>query len=220
MERKTILTSDNSKTLLIPELNETYHSTKGAMVEALYVFIQEGLFKVDKKAIKIFEMGFGTGLNALVTFNATIQKEISVDYHSIEKYPLSVDLIEELDHLNSLGYEKWQKEYHTMLSSPWNKSIEVHPNFKLQKLEGDLLSYQITATYDLIFFDAFGPKIQAKLWSEEVCQKMYDCLEKKGILVTYCAQGQFKRNLKSVGFEVESLPGPPGKREMTRAYKK
>ena len=221
MDRKIIVTEDNSKTLLIPSLNETYHSTKGAFNEAMHVFIAAGLSNlISKSVVNVFEMGFGTGLNALVSLDFGITNGININYTSIEKYPLSFETVKQLDYpslLNTMDISTLHAEIH---NSEWGKSVQIHPHFVLKKIEGDISDLKSNPNaFDIVFYDAFGPKIQPDLWSTTVLQKMSDLLKTGGVLVTYCAQGQFKRNLKSVGFVVENLPGPPGKREMTRAIK-
>ena len=220
MNRKIIVTEDKSKTLLIPALNETYHSIHGALNESMHVFIQTGYqFLLPRKEMKIFEMGFGTGLNALVTLNEAFQSNTSVEYHSLEKYPITLDEInalnfESLEHLENAFYFKGLHD------CDWGNIHAITPFFNLLKMHEDLLSIHLAdAFYDLIYFDAFGPGTQADLWTSSVMAKMYKTLKPGGVLVTYCAQGQFKRNLKEAGFDIENLPGPAGKREITRAIK-
>lgn len=220
MDRKIIVTEDKSKTLLIPALNETYHSIHGALNESMHVFIRTGFnYLLPRKELKIFEMGFGTGLNALVTLNEAIQSNTSVEYHSLEKYPITLNEInalnfESLEHLENAVYFK---ELH---KCNWGNLHTITPFFKILKIHEDLLSNNLAdAFYDLVYFDAFGPGTQADLWTASVMRKMYETLKPGGVLVTYCAQGQFKRNLKEAGFAIENLPGPAGKREITRAIK-
>ncbi|MCB9222781.1 MAG: tRNA (5-methylaminomethyl-2-thiouridine)(34)-methyltransferase MnmD [Crocinitomicaceae bacterium] len=220
MKSKIIVTDDNSKTLLIPALNETYHSTKGAITEALHVFIKEGIQHLDQKELCIFEMGFGTGLNAILTLDYALKNKIKVDYQCIEAHPLNVDTILEMNYLTELGLEFLNEEYLKMHSCPSDHHIQLSNNFgftkHLSQIEDQTLS---SAQYDLIFYDAFGPKVQPHLWQEGVLSKIVKSMKPGAVLVTYCAQGAFKRTLKQLGLEVESIPGPPGKREMTRATK-
>lgn len=219
MDRKIIVTGDNSKTLLIPHLNETYHSTHGAFNEAMHVFIQHGLRYAEGKegTIKILEMGLGTGLNALLT---SIHAQNSVEYTALEKYPLAIATVNELSYktiINNNEVEEFLTELH---NAPWDGLTKINSTFQLKKIKADLIEIDLKPKeYDLIYFDAFGPRVQPDLWSKEIMVKLYKSLKSGGTLVTYCAQGQFKRNLKSAGFVVESFPGPPGKREMTRAIK-
>lgn len=223
MQRRIIVTDDNSKTLLIPELNETYHSTKGAIREAEHVFIKNGLSIYEKqKKVNIFEMGFGTGLNALVTLKYIAQKGLSIIYDCVEKNPLETDIIRNLDYCTEINANpNIEEAYYIIHESKWNVEKVINDQFRICKIAGVIQQIQLSPeSYHLIYYDAFGPKVQPELWETEVLTKMYEILLPEGILVTYCAQGQFKRNLKAVGFEIESLPGPPGKREMVRARKK
>lgn len=221
MDRKIIVTQDNSKTLLISELNETYHSTNGAYNEAIHVFINAGIqFFPKKENLKIFEMGFGTGLNALLSSNYALNNQLQINYTSIEKYPLDMELVQELNYPQLIDNEEVESLFTLLHSSPWGKENKINPHFTLNKLKEDLASFNLDMnSFDIVFYDAFGPRVQPDLWTIESLRKMYELLVPGGILVTYCAQGQFKRNLKSLGFLVENLPGPPGKREMTRAIK-
>ena len=220
MRSKIIVTGDNSKTLLIPELNETYHSTKGAITEAKHVFIKEGLHFLNKKKLSIFEMGFGTGLNAIITYNEALEKNLHIYYNTIESNPIDLETIKSIDHLNELDLNSFKEVYYNMHDSKDGESIAVSSEFTFKKYIDEIQNCQLPPeSIDLIYYDAFGPKVQPELWDVPALKKMYDILFNGGILVTYCAQGQFKRNLKAVGFKVESIPGPPGKREMTRAMK-
>lgn len=220
MKRKIIATADNSKTLLIPELNETYHSTKGALAEANHIFLKEGLIYSKKNALNIFEMGFGTGLNALLTLEHALENDITIHYDTIEKYPLSFQEAHALGYLQEDSLTKLENHYQKMFSLE-DHSIQLHPNFEFNLFINDLKKINLKDNfYDIIYFDAFGPKVQSNLWTVDIMNKLHQSLKEDGFLVTYCAQGQFRRNLKAAGFEVHSLPGPPGKREMTRAFKK
>ncbi len=220
MNRKIIVTEDKSKTLLIPALNETYHSIHGALNESLHVFIQTGFnHLLPRNELKIFEMGFGTGLNALVTLNEAMQSKTRVTFDTIEKYPITLEEIDALNFeaLDTLEYANYFKKLHETV---WGINTVITPFFNLHKRHADLITADLpTSFYDLIYFDAFGPGTQADLWTETIMSKMFQTLKSGGILVTYCAQGQFKRNLKAVGFEIENLSGPAGKREITRAIK-
>ena len=220
MIRKVIATKDNSKTILIEGTNETYHSVHGALTESQHVFIKNGLNHLEReKKIKVFEMGLGTGLNALLTLIEAEKNHTHITFHSIEKHPINEDIINELEYeqLVSPKYHPFFKRIH---QSIWEIEKEITPHFSLLKINDDLNTYNLDKEqYDIIFFDAFGPGTQPELWQTDILKKTYDSLKPKGIFMTYCAQGQFKRNLKSVGFEVENLPGPPGKREITRGIK-
>ena len=220
MKSKIIVTEDNSKTLLIPELNETYHSTKGAITEAQHVFIQEGLHFLGRTSVNIFEMGFGTGLNALLTLNEANSNYLNINYHTIESYPLVYNIIQEMSYLDELKLNDLKNEFGQMHTIKTGDEIKLSSHFNFIKWINKIENLEMHQRYyDLIYYDAFGPKVQPELWDIPVLKKMFNALKTEGILVTYCAQGQFKRNLKEIGFKVESLPGPPGKREMTRARK-
>lgn len=211
-------TADGSKTLYLPELDETYHSSHGAMQEAMHVFIQHGLAFIgqEKKSISVFEMGFGTGLNALLTAQWAEQHSCSIRYIGIELHPIPKDIWQQMDYVQEvLERERYSK----IMTAEWGEYHEIEPNFQLKKVEEDILGLQLVEQVDLIYFDAFGPRAQSEMWDLPVLTKMYERLNPGGVFVTYCAQGQMKRNLKSLGFSLESLPGPPGKREMTRAIK-
>jgi len=219
MERKVLYTSDGSSTIFIPEMDETYHSSHGAIQEARHVFLKYGIESIDKIDLKIFEMGFGTGLNALLSLQSSNEHNKNITYHSIEAFPVEMELIEKLNYVQEIN-PSYGKDFNLMHTSDWNKDVQISDRFTLYKIHAKIEKYTMPeACYDLIFFDAFGPRAQEKMWTVEILQKMYDGLVKGGMLVTYCAQGQFKRNLKMLGFEIEALPGPPGKREMTRAIK-
>ncbi|MEI6311064.1 MAG: tRNA (5-methylaminomethyl-2-thiouridine)(34)-methyltransferase MnmD [Bacteroidota bacterium] len=218
-----IQTKDGSYTLINKELNVYYHSIHGALQESLHVFIQSGIdyYFAKNTAIQqldIFEMGFGTGLNCLLAYAYLESKSLPVRYVSIEKYPLESFDTSTFIH-NISDYINHETIFNQMHSAAWNKMIHLNPHFELYKIKDDICLYSPEQSYDIIFFDAFAPSVQAELWNVEMMKKMYDYLKLNGILLTYCAQGQFKRNLKASGFTIESIPGPPGKREMTRAHK-
>lgn len=215
-------TKDGSTTLYVPELQEHYHSVNGALQESLHVFIRAGLEYVRPlyHEIKLLEVGFGTGLNALLTLQQVMGTPQQVQYDALEKFPVSVELV------NQMRFDKfilnpelldYLPQLHT---APWHEPVPVTPNFELRKVKNDLETYTLTQDYyHLIYFDAFAPEKQPELWTDAIFQKLYDSLVSGGVLVSYCAKGSFKRSLKAAGFTVESLPGPAGKREMTRAVK-
>jgi tRNA U34 5-methylaminomethyl-2-thiouridine-forming methyltransferase MnmC len=220
MKRELIVTEDGSSSIYIPEMDETYHSTHGAIQEARHVFIEHGLKKVNQPSIRVLEMGFGTGLNALLTAIECVDLSVRVDYIGVEAFPVEEEMINNLNYCSLIagGCDSVFERIHQTL---WSIPQEINKFFTLTKIESKIQDYAIDSDFfDLIYFDAFGPRVQSELWSEEVLQKMHCGLKQGGILVTYCAQGQFKRNLKTVGFEVQTFPGPPGKREMTIALKR
>jgi len=221
MKRRLIVTNDGSNTIYVEELDETYHSTNGAVLEANHVFIHAGLLRCaeQKKVISIFEMGFGTGLNAVLT--SLKAKEIGIDvfYFGIEAYPVEDEILNSIDYSTTLGSE-CDTEFQKVHSAKWNELVRINDHFSIQKIHSKIEDFvSIQNSIDLIYFDAFGPRAQKEMWDISIFKKMYSMLKENGILVTYCANGQFKRDLKSLGFRIEALAGPPGKREMTRAEK-
>ncbi len=222
MERTIITTADGSKTIHIPAWNENYHSSHGALQEAKHVFLTHGLAqKINQPTIQILEIGFGTGLNTILSLEFGQQTKSKIQYHGLEAYPISEEEMIELEYEKLLPNKDLISQYHKIHSTPWEVENEISPQFSLTKIQNTLQQQIFSPSYyDLIYFDAFGPRVQEDMWTQEIFQKLYNSLKKSGILVTYCAKGQVKRDLKTVGFEVEPLPGPPGKREMTRAIKK
>ena len=210
-----VSTNDGSATFFSDNFEETYHSRHGARSESLHVFITNGVnFFSNKTHLNILEMGFGTGLNALLTLQEN--KNQIINYHTVEKYPLSFN--QYCSFKASLNYDE-QQQYESLVSAKWNTATQINSYFNLIKYHVCIEKFNINSGYDIVFFDAFSPKKQPELWDPVILNKMYDCLNKEGILVTYCAKGQVKRDLASIGFNVETLPGPPGKREMIRAIR-
>lgn len=223
MQRKIINTKDNSKTLLIPEMNETYHSTNGAIAESKHIYINYGLKEVsrNKNEINLLEMGFGTGLNAILTLDFALSFKKKISYFTVEKYPITTEEINVLNYPESLNLNTLTSDFLKLHQCEFTMTHEINPYFIFSKHHKDLKDTSLNPThFDIIYFDAFAPQHQPDLWTIEILKKMYTCLAPNGFLITYCAQGQFKRNLKAVGFEVVSLPGPIGKREITKAIKK
>jgi len=211
------VTGDGSKTIFLPELNETYHSSNGAVQESRHIFIENGLDLVEKqRAIRILEVGFGTGLNALLSASWAEMNNQSIHYIGIEAKPLSPELCFQLDYPRHIG-QNAEKIYDALIRCDWEIDNQLSTHFSIQKRDVKIQDFAAVENVDLIYFDAFGPRVQAEMWDITILEKMYQSLNVGGALVTYCAQGQFKRDLKAIGFSLESLPGPPGKREMTRA---
>lgn len=219
---KTLLekTEDGSHTLFVPELNEHYHSVNGAIQESRHVFVEAGLHACDKQQIRVFEVGFGTGLNALLAYFDAAQSHKEIDYSSIELFPISLQLV------NSLNYPSMFSIEHTNVFKDlhlcaWNQAVKISDFFFLTKIQGDLTEYSFAEenSFDVVFFDAFAPEKQPEMWRQAVFTKLYKALAPNGIFVTYCAKGVVRRMLQKCGFLVERLPGPPGKREMLRARK-
>ncbi len=210
------ISDDGSHTLFVPELNEHYHSVYGARTESMHVFINNGLSHIKKENIHILEVGFGTGLNALLAALHKCNK--TIEYHSIEKYPLNTELENILQF--STNQDKQETSlYQKIHKAPWNRLTEITPGFNLLKWEAYLLTIEFSSSYDLVFFDAFAPDIQPEMWSKAVFKKIYNAMNKDGVLTTYSAKGVVRRTLQKVGFSVERIPGPPHKREMLRAIR-
>ena len=219
MKREVKITADGSKTLFVESLDEHYHSIHGAYNESIHVFIDAGLKYCVKDNISILEIGFGTGLNALVSLNAIQGLNKKITYTGVEAYPVSEIewSILEYDTIDNLSLHK--HSFDKMHESDWEVPIQLDDNFTLIKQQKKFTDIEDIDAFDIIYFDAFAPSAQPDLWTVEIFSRMFDSLKSNGILVTYCAKGQVKRNMKEVGFLVEPLPGPPGKREMTRATK-
>ncbi|NOU59763.1 tRNA (5-methylaminomethyl-2-thiouridine)(34)-methyltransferase MnmD [Marinifilum caeruleilacunae] len=216
LKRELKLTEDGSHTFYMPDLDEHYHSTHGAMQESMHIFLNAGFAYADKDPIHILEIGFGTGLNCYLTLKEAEKQNRKVVYHSIELYPLEKDLVAKLnyaDENDKASTDLFQKLH----DCQWNTDIQINNNFTLRKLQGDLLDYKFSAKYDLVYFDAFAPDVQPDLWSREIFEKIYQASNSEAILVTYCTKGIVKRALRAAGFKVKRLPGPPGKRQMLRA---
>ena len=219
MKREIIITDDGSTTIRIPEWDENYHSTHGAIQEAKHVFIKNGLdLFQNQDAISILEIGFGTGLNAFITFLETINKE-KVNYVGVEAYPISQEEIAQMNYVSELDSEMYQEIFDKMHSCDWEKQETISENFHLTKRKQFFQDIEDKNQFDLIYFDAFGFPLQPELWSEVIFKKMYDALLPKGTLVTYACRSSIKNAMLSVGFSIEKLPGAPGKREMLRATK-
>lgn len=218
MKRELRLTADGSPTLYVPELDETYHSMHGSVQEARHVFIENGLRFVasESKQVNILEVGFGTGLNALLTAQFAQENAINVNYVGLEAFPVEEQIWKAINYINESAAVAF---YLQMMNSPFYETNPLHSYFTLQKIASTVQDWSSTKKFDLIYYDAFGPRAQAEMWELPIFEKLYSLLNPGGALVTYCAQGQFKRHLKSLGMKVEGLPGPPGKREMTRGVK-
>lgn len=215
---KLVETADGSHSLYNDSLDEHYHSKHGAMQEALHVFIKMGLNELaDKPEISVLEIGFGTGLNAFLTYLRKPENQ-TIHYTGLETYPLDLKVIEQLNYFNEESAEH-QVLYKNMHALGWTQKHPLASGFYVQKLEQKVQEVNFENEFDLIYFDAFGPRVQPDMWSDAVFQKMYKALKTNGFLVTYCAQGEVKRAMKRSGFVVERLAGPPGKREMTKALK-
>jgi tRNA U34 5-methylaminomethyl-2-thiouridine-forming methyltransferase MnmC len=215
---RVINTGDGSHTLYVPKLNEHYHSVHGAVQESTHVFINNGLNSCKADPIFILEIGFGTGLNALLTATRCNSGVREIHYTTIEKHPLKDEITGSLNHYKFAG-EHGKKLFQLIHSAAWNKSVRICRQFYLEKIENDFTKIHLHGNYDLIYFDAFGPDKQPEMWTKEMFSGIASVTNKDGILVTYSAKGEVRRSLKECGFEVSLLPGPPGKRQMIRAVK-
>ncbi len=215
------VTEDGSHSLQVPNMNETYHSSHGAIQESNHVFIKNGLEhwinKYKEESVHIFEVGFGTGLNALLTLQKAEQLNTKIDYTSVELYPLNSDLTNQLNYAEQIGIE--QALFKKLHGCTWEEPTAITPHFNLQKIKASFQEVLIKSDFDIIYYDAFAPSKQPEMWKYELIEKCFTVLKPNGIFVTYSARGQLKRDLKQAGFKVELLEGPPGKFEMVRAVK-
>ncbi|WP_028887880.1 tRNA (5-methylaminomethyl-2-thiouridine)(34)-methyltransferase MnmD [Tenacibaculum ovolyticum] len=216
MKREIIITSDGSTTIHLPDWNEQYHSKHGAIQEAYHVFIKNGLELQKKEEISILEIGFGTGLNCFITF---LENSKVINYVGVEAYPVIAEEVLKLNYVTELKAKNEQAVFNKMHALPWEEKHRITQNFSLTKRQQFFKDIDDKEQFDLIYFDAFGAEHQPDLWTEEVFKRMFEALKENGILVTYSAKGSVRRAMQAVGFTVERLPGPPGKREMLRATK-
>lgn len=219
MKRRIIETADGSRTILIEEWQEQYHSLHGAIAEAYHVFLKSGLYKVPDTDVAILEIGFGTGLNAIITLLEAHRRGMTVRYTGLEAFPVKMEELNQLNYVEMLGKSELSKPFREMHEIPWGKAHPITQDFSLTKLKLDFRDFSSAPSHNLIYFDAFGPRVQPELWTPEVFSAMYEALLPSGILVTYSAKGSVRRAMQEAGFLVEKLPGPPGKREMLRAVK-
>ena len=216
MKREILITSDGSSTIHLPDWNEQYHSKNGSINESYHVFIESGLKQVEAKEVSILEIGFGTGLNCFITF---LEAKREINYVGVEAYPVTPEEIEKMNFISILGAEKSGAVFQNMHQVSWEEKHQITNGFSLEKRKQFFENIEDEASFDLIYFDAFGARVQPQLWTEEIFLKMFNALKENGILVTYSAKGSVRRAMQAVGFTVERLPGPPGKREMLRARK-
>jgi tRNA U34 5-methylaminomethyl-2-thiouridine-forming methyltransferase MnmC len=219
LKREIIITADGSTTIHMPEWNEQYHSKHGAIQEAFHVFIKNGLEAHNSTHLSILEIGFGTGLNCFITFLEAAKKNLQIDYVGVEAFPIQEDEILKLNYVSELESRNYAHKFEEMHLFPWNEKQQVHDNFFLTKRQQLIKNVSDIDAFDLVYFDAFGARVQPDLWTEEIFKKMYASMKKNGILVTYSAKGSVRRAMQAVGFKVTRLPGPPGKREMLQAIK-
>lgn len=225
MKREIIITGDGSTSIHFPEWDEQYHSKHGAIQEANHVFIDMGLAHIldlqqyASSPLHILEIGFGTGLNAFITFLEAQKRNLVINYEGIEAYPVLPEEVDKLNYVSALNAENHSAIFTTMHSSSWDEAITISENFTLIKRQQFFKDIKANNAFNLIYFDAFGARVQPDLWTEEIFKIMYTALKPNGVLSTYAAKGSVRRAMQAVGFKVERLPGPPGKREMLRATK-
>ncbi|WP_440070000.1 tRNA (5-methylaminomethyl-2-thiouridine)(34)-methyltransferase MnmD [Tenacibaculum discolor] len=216
MKREIIITSDGSTTIHLPDWNEQYHSKHGAIQEAYHVFIRNGLKYVDTKSVSILEIGFGTGLNCFITL---LEADRNIDYVGVEAYPVAKEEVVKLNYVSELEADDKQDLFDEIHEVSWEEKHNITPDFSLTKRKQFFAEITDENSFDLIYFDAFGARVQPDLWTEDIFKIMFAALKPEGVLVTYSAKGSVRRAMQAVGFDVERLPGPPGKREMLRATK-
>lgn len=220
MQRELRITSDGSPTFYIPDIDEHFHSYNGAVQETIHVFINAGFNYIDKNNLTILEIGLGTGLNALASFYEAQKSNKTIHYIGIEKYPLLPTEYHKISFAQHFGSQS-DKILQKIHKLPWGKHCLLSHNFNITKIESDLKEFNFSSLpqIDLVYFDAFAPDKQPELWLPEIFQQIYEICKKNAILTTYSAKGEIRRRLLNAGFEVQRLPGPPGKREMIRAIK-
>ena len=223
MHRQIITTADGSRTIQLEDWNEVYHSKHGAIEEARHVFINAGLHHVlgthDRCELSILEIGFGTGLNAFLTLLESQRNHFTINYQGVEAYPVTLDEICQLNYVDLISPQD-QHIFDKLHSCNWNKKVRITSFFELTKRQQFFADITDVNQFDMIYFDAFGARVQPELWTKHIFKKMFDALKVNGVLVTYAAIGQVKREMIELGFLVERLQGPPGKRHMLRATKK
>lgn len=219
MEREIIRTKDGSTTIHIKDWDECYHSKHGAIQEAQHVFIKNGLALYQNQSVSILEIGFGTGLNAFITYLESKKLGLEINYVGVEAYPVSISELSAMNYVSELNADDKNAIFNLFHESNWEEKVVIDPFFTITKRQQFFEEITDCEQYDLIYFDAFGYRVQPDLWSTSIFKKMHTALRPGGKLVTYAARGVVKRSMIEVGFTVEKLPGPPGKREMFRATK-
>ena len=221
MKREILITSDGSTTIHLPDWDEQYHSKHGAIQESYHVFLRSGFDKIieKNKDISILEIGFGTGLNAFITFLEAEKNTVKINYVGVEAYPISSEEVLKLNYVKELEATENQQIFNNMHAYSWEEKQTISKDFLLTKRKQFFQEITDENAFDLIYFDAFGAQNQPELWTEDIFLRMYKAIKENGILVTYSAKGSVRRAMQTVGFTVERIPGPPGKREMLRATK-
>ncbi|WP_396147018.1 tRNA (5-methylaminomethyl-2-thiouridine)(34)-methyltransferase MnmD [Flavobacterium sp.] len=219
MKREILTTNDGSTTIHLPDWDESYHSKHGAIQEAYHVFIKSGLSLFDRKSVSILEIGFGTGLNAFITYLEAKKVNQTIDYVGVEAYPVQVEEALQMNYVSELNASNEKDVFDKMHQISWEEKYTISSNFSLTKRKQFFQDITDENAFDLIYFDAFGFRVQPELWSLEIFKKMYLALKPNGVLVTYACRSSIKNAMLECGFKVEKLPGAPGKREMLRAIK-
>jgi tRNA U34 5-methylaminomethyl-2-thiouridine-forming methyltransferase MnmC len=219
LKREILTTNDGSTTIHLPDWDESYHSKHGAIQEAYHVFIKNGLSLFDGEQVSVLEIGFGTGLNAFITYLEAKKGNQTIDYVGVEAYPVLSDEALQMNYVSELNATEEIDVFNKMHECNWEEKHSISTNFSLTKRKQFFQDISDENVFDLIYFDAFGFRVQPELWSLEIFQKMYKALKINGVLVTYACRGSIKRAMLKCGFKVEKLPGAPGKREMLRATK-
>jgi tRNA U34 5-methylaminomethyl-2-thiouridine-forming methyltransferase MnmC len=220
MDRQLFITEDGSHSIIIPELNVSYHSRHGAIQESTHIFIEAGLRHVagTLQNISILEVGFGTGLNGLLTLIESKKYDLQILYDVVELYPLDSVQVASLNYLSLLGATDLASEFSHMHACEYGNAVLISKNFQLQKFQADILDVTLSGQYDVVYFDLFDPSVQPELWSVRVFKKIYDVMKSGAVLVTYCSKGEVRRAMEEAGLQVEKLRGPRGKREIVRAH--
>jgi tRNA U34 5-methylaminomethyl-2-thiouridine-forming methyltransferase MnmC len=220
MDKEFVITEDGSHTIYLPEMDEHYHSTHGAVQESLHIYINQGLLQSTQKEISVLEIGFGTGLNAFLTCVFAIRNNLKVTYTSIEKFPLTEAEFTKLNYSEKIFID-YADLFKKMHQCQWNSLVGIVPEFSIRKVQADLLTWDFDPTeqFNLLYYDAFAPTKQPEMWTEELINKVSASVKKDGILVTYCAKGAVRRAFAAAGFQMERIPGPVGKKEILRGKK-
>lgn len=218
MNSELLITSDGSHTLFVPTIDESYHSTHGAIQESRHIFIEAGLKQCAKLEIRVLEIGFGTGLNAFLTLLEAEKSNRRIHFTTLELYPVVIEKALQLNYPEELASEN-RLDFEKMHTSAWNEEIQITPYFSLKKIKTDFTSHPFENKFDVVFFDAFSPEKQPEMWTLQQFEKIYESCNSGAILTTYCAKGIVRRAMQSAGFSVERLPGPKGKREILRGRK-
>jgi tRNA U34 5-methylaminomethyl-2-thiouridine-forming methyltransferase MnmC len=220
MEKVFMITEDGSSSIYLPEMDEHYHSVHGALQESLHIYIEQGLLQTKKKELSVLEIGFGTGLNTYLTYCFAQKNNLKIHYCSLEKYPLNEEEYSRLNYPDNI-FPEYSFIFNQMHQAEWNKMIELPEDFRLTKMHADLLTFRFDEVpqFDLVYYDAFAPDKQPEMWTGQILQEVAATVKADGILVTYCAKGVVRRALSNVGFAMERIAGPKGKKEILRGKK-